>query len=35
MTDEYKIGHYFKRLSVIDTLFGDVDYHLERFARAG
>jgi alkylation response protein AidB-like acyl-CoA dehydrogenase len=35
MTDEYKIGHYFKRLSTIDTLFGDVDYHLERFARAG
>jgi len=35
MTDEYKIGHYFKRLSLIDTLFGDVDYHLERFARAG
>jgi alkylation response protein AidB-like acyl-CoA dehydrogenase len=34
MTDEYKIGHYFKRLSMIDTLFGDVDYHLERFARA-
>jgi alkylation response protein AidB-like acyl-CoA dehydrogenase len=35
MTDEYKVGHYFKRLSMIDTLFGDVDYHLERFARAG
>jgi alkylation response protein AidB-like acyl-CoA dehydrogenase len=34
MTEEYKIGHYFKRLSMIDTLFGDVDYHLERFARA-
>jgi alkylation response protein AidB-like acyl-CoA dehydrogenase len=35
MTNEYKVGHYFKRLSTIDTLFGDVDYHLERFSRAG
>lgn len=35
MTDEYKVGHYFKRLAMIDTLFGDVDYHLERFARGG
>ena len=35
MTAEYKVGHYFKRLSCLDTLFGDVDYHLERFARAG
>ncbi len=34
MTMEYKVGHYFKRLSCIDTLFGDVDYHLERFAKA-
>ncbi len=35
MTNEYKVGHYFKRLSLIDTLFGDVDYHLERFGRTG
>jgi pimeloyl-CoA dehydrogenase small subunit len=28
MTDEYKIGHYFKRVTVIDTLFGDADHHL-------
>jgi len=35
MTMEYKVGHYFKRLSCIETLFGDVDHHLERFARAG
>jgi alkylation response protein AidB-like acyl-CoA dehydrogenase len=34
MTMEYKVGHYFKRLSCLDTLFGDVDYHLARFARA-
>ena len=31
MTDELRIGHYFKRLTMIDTLFGNVDFHLERF----
>jgi alkylation response protein AidB-like acyl-CoA dehydrogenase len=35
MTMEYKVGHYFKRLACLDTLFGDVDHHLERFGRAG
>jgi alkylation response protein AidB-like acyl-CoA dehydrogenase len=35
MTNEYKVGHYFKRLSIIEQLFGDVDYHMERFSRAG
>ena len=28
MTMEYKVGHYFKRASMIDTLFGDADHHL-------
>ena len=31
MTDELSVGHYFKRLTTIDTLFGNVDYHLKRF----
>ncbi len=31
MTDELNIGHYFKRLTIIDTLFGNVDFHLRRF----
>lgn len=31
MTDELNIGHYFKRLTMIDTLFGNVDFHLKRF----
>ena len=31
MTDELNIGHYFKRLTIIDTLFGNVDFHLKRF----
>ncbi|HYE51004.1 MAG TPA: acyl-CoA dehydrogenase family protein [Azospirillaceae bacterium] len=32
MTDELPVGHYFKRLTAIDALFGNVDFHLERFA---
>ncbi|MEO0578785.1 MAG: pimeloyl-CoA dehydrogenase small subunit, partial [Pseudomonadota bacterium] len=29
---ELDVAHYFKRLTMIDTLFGNADYHLERFA---
>lgn len=32
MTDELNVGHYFKRLTMIDTMFGNVDYHLKRYA---
>ena len=35
MTMEYKAGHYFKRLTMIDTMFGDADYHLRMLARDG
>ena len=31
MTEELRIGHYFKRLLVIDSQFGNSDYHLEQF----
>ncbi len=31
MTEELNVGHYFKRLTMIDTLFGNVDFHLKRF----
>jgi pimeloyl-CoA dehydrogenase small subunit len=31
MTDELSVGHYFKRLTTIDTMFGNVDFHLKRF----
>jgi pimeloyl-CoA dehydrogenase small subunit len=31
MTDELSVGHYFKRLTMIDTQFGNVDHHLKRF----
>jgi pimeloyl-CoA dehydrogenase small subunit len=32
MTMEYKLGHLFKRLTMIDVLFGDADYHLEKLS---
>jgi alkylation response protein AidB-like acyl-CoA dehydrogenase len=35
MTDELNVGHYFKRLTLIDTLFGNIDHHLKRFAALG
>ncbi len=34
ITMEYIAGHYFKRLTMIDRLFGDADHHLARFADA-
>ena len=35
MTMEAKVGHYFKRVTMIDTMFGDADHHLARLAEAG
>lgn len=35
MTMEYSIGHYFKHVTTIDTLFGDADHHLRRLASLG
>ncbi|MGJ4964341.1 pimeloyl-CoA dehydrogenase small subunit [Bradyrhizobium sp. HKCCYLRH3061] len=35
MTMEAKIGHYFKRLSMIELTFGDTDYHMRRVSEAG
>ena len=32
MTDDYVAGHYFKRLTVITRLFGDLEWHLDRIA---
>ncbi len=32
MTEELRVGHYFKRMLVIDSQFGNSDYHLEKFA---
>ncbi|HXA24323.1 MAG TPA: acyl-CoA dehydrogenase family protein [Acetobacteraceae bacterium] len=35
MTMEYNVGHYFKRMTMIDMLFGDADTHLATLARLG
>lgn len=35
MTMEYKVGHYFKRVTMIDKTFGDADHHLAVLARLG
>ena len=32
MTEEMAVGHYFKRLAMIDVMFGDAAYHLKRYA---
>ena len=35
MTDELVVGHWFKRLTIIDALLGDQDHHLARFVAHG
>ncbi|HTV98618.1 MAG TPA: acyl-CoA dehydrogenase family protein [Steroidobacteraceae bacterium] len=35
MTEEYRVGHYFKKMVTMDKLFGDGDYHLARLASGG
>ncbi len=32
MTDELNVGHYFKRLTMLDAIDGNVDHHLKRYA---
>jgi alkylation response protein AidB-like acyl-CoA dehydrogenase len=32
MTMEYKAGHYFKRLTMLEQLFGNSDFHLRQLA---
>jgi alkylation response protein AidB-like acyl-CoA dehydrogenase len=31
MSEEYKVGHYFKRTTMVERLLGDADYHLRRY----
>ncbi|MCI4644927.1 MAG: acyl-CoA dehydrogenase family protein [Hyphomonadaceae bacterium] len=31
MTEELAVGHYFKRITMVDSEFGNVDYHLKRY----
>ncbi len=35
MTMEYAVGHYFKRMTMIDFTFGDHGYHLRKLAAMG
>ncbi len=35
MTMEYKLGHYFRRITAIQAMFGDATHHLNLLARAG
>ncbi len=35
MTMEYSVGHYFKRVTAIDMIFGDSDHHLRSLAAMG
>ena len=35
MTYEYKVGHLFKRLTMIDAAYGDADIHVRRLAERG
>lgn len=32
MSEEYDVGHYFKRMTLVERLLGDRDFHLRRFA---
>jgi len=32
VTDEMRVGHYFKRVTMLDATFGNVDTHLKRYA---
>lgn len=34
-TDEHDIGLYFKRMHVLNTLFGDEEFHVARYAQTG
>jgi len=35
ITEELRVGHYFKRMTMIDTQFGNVDHHMKRYAALG
>ena len=34
MTDELNVGHYFKRLSMIENSYGNIDHHLKKYSSA-
>jgi alkylation response protein AidB-like acyl-CoA dehydrogenase len=34
LTDEYAIGHHYRRLIVLEKAYGDIDHHVQRLANA-
>jgi alkylation response protein AidB-like acyl-CoA dehydrogenase len=35
MSEEFKVGHYFKRMTLVERLLGDRDFHLRRYVELG
>ena len=35
VTEEAAIGHYYRRLTLLELLFGDANHHLAALAQAG
>ena len=35
MTEEYAVGHYYKKLIAFEKRFGDIEYHTARYLQAG
>ena len=35
MTEEYAVGHYYKRLIALEKRFGDTEYHVSRYLAVG
>jgi alkylation response protein AidB-like acyl-CoA dehydrogenase len=35
VTEECQVGHYYRRLTMIELMFGDIPHHLASLARAG
>ena len=35
MTEEYSIGHYYKKLVAFEKRFGDTEFHISRYVEAG
>ena len=32
LTEEYPVGHYFRKMAMMEKMFGDIDFHLDRIA---
>ena len=34
MSEEYRVGHYFKRATMLERLYGGADFFLDRYQHA-